>query len=180
MGLGSESDQERRVGKKLDAFAKFGEDCGRLRARPHHDGQLSFSPLRVQIHAEEWFDTWRLINVQRIERYKWSSSGPNAEQAPRRPTIAEFRAIPARNHSRARRRCPRAQCLTPQDNNVEVWENDAHLVEPSHDESTPAESQDAPLHLPTFLSLPLSSLGYRITAQSMKRSGETLESGSTK
>ena len=53
-------------------------------------------------------------------------------------------------------------------------------VEPSGDESIPPESLDAPLHLPTYFSPPLSGLNPRLAAQSMKRPRETLESGSTK
>ena len=53
-------------------------------------------------------------------------------------------------------------------------------MEPPDDESIPAESQDVPLNLPTSFSLSLSRLDPCLTAQSVKRSGETLESGSTK
>ena len=138
-------------------------------------------PLYVsKTKAAEWFDIWRLKNEQRVERYEWSSSGPDADQASLHPTIALFHAIAESNHLRARRRFLRAQCLASQGDNVGVWEDDVHPVDPSDDESIPAESQEGPLNLPTYFPLPLSSLDPRLTAQSVKRPGETMESGSTK
>ena len=63
---------------------------------------------------------------------------------------------------------------------MDIWEDDMLPVEPTGDESIPPENAEAPLHLPSYLSLSLSSLDPRLTAQSMKRPGDTLESGSTK
>ena len=84
-----------------------------------------------------------------MERFEWSFSGPDAERASLHPSIALFRTIAGRNHSRPRRRFLRARRLTSQDDNVEVWEDDARPAEPSGDESIPAESQDVPINLPT-------------------------------
>ena len=63
---------------------------------------------------------------------------------------------------------------------MDIWEAAALPVEPSGDESIPPENAEAPLHLRPLFSPPLSSLDPRLTAQSMKRPGVTLESGSTK
>ena len=106
--------------------------------------------------------------------------GPDVEQASLRPSVAFFRTFAERNHLRSRRRFLRVRRLTSQDDNVEVWEDYVHTAEPSDHESIPAASQATPLNLPTYFSLPLSSLDPRLTAQSAKRPGETLESGSTK
>ena len=63
---------------------------------------------------------------------------------------------------------------------MDVWEDDVLPAEPSGDEGIPPDSSDAPLYYPTYFSLPFSSLGPRLTAQSMRRPGDTLESGFTK
>ena len=164
----------------MDALAGSGEDCGHLRAHIHLDGQLSFSSYISTAKAEDWFDVWRLINEQRMGRYEWSSYGPNIEQDSLHPTIAFFRTIAERNQSRARRRLLRARRLNSQDDAVEVLENDVHHVDPSDDEGIPPESQDVPLNLPTYFSLPLSSLDPSITVRSVKRPCDTVESGFTK
>ena len=97
-------------------------------------GNCCFPPYSSKEEAGEWFDTWRLINEQRMERYEWPFPEPNAEQDSLRPAIAEFRAIAGRNHSRARRRFLRARRLNSRGDNVEVWEDDVHHVDPSGDE----------------------------------------------
>ena len=99
-------------------------------------------------------------------RLDWSFSGSNSEQASLRPSISLFRAIAERNHLRPRRRLLRARRLFSQDDNVEIWEDDVLPVGPSDEESIPPENPDAPLRLPTYFSLPLSSLDPRLTAQS--------------
>ena len=63
---------------------------------------------------------------------------------------------------------------------VDVWEDEVHHVEPSGDQSLPAEPSDEPPNLPEYCSLPLRSLDPRLTVQSLKRQGDTLESGPTK
>ena len=95
------------------------------------------------------------------------------------PTIALFRTITERHHVRARRRFLRARCLTPLEDSWEVCDDDAYLVEPSEDESIPAQSSDVPLTLPSYLSLHLAGLDPRVTVPSLKSSGDTLESGPT-
>ena len=112
-----------------------------------------------------------------MERYDWSFPACDTGRG-LHPSNGFFRATAERNHLRPRRRFLRARRLTSQDANVEVWEDDVLPVEPSGDESLPAESRNVPLNLPTY-SLPLSSLDHRLTAQWAKRPGGTLESGST-
>ena len=63
---------------------------------------------------------------------------------------------------------------------VDVWGDEVHHVEPSGDQSPPAERSDEPLNLPEYFPLPLPSLDPRLTVQSLKRQGGTLESGRTK
>ena len=106
-----------------------------------------------------------MLNERRMERFEWFFSGPDIERAFLRPFIALFRAIAKRNRSKPRRRFLRSRRITSKDDNAEVWEDDVRPVEPSDDASIPAESQDAPLNLPTYYSLPLSSLDPRLTAQ---------------
>ena len=77
-----------------------------------------------------------------MERYWRPPSGPNAEQDSLRPTIALFRRVSERNHARARRRFLRARYLNPQSDIAEAWEDYVHQVDPSDDESIPADSQD--------------------------------------
>ena len=93
--------------------------------------------------ADEWFDIWRLINEQRMERYERSFSGPNTGQVSLRPTIAFFRAVAERDHARARRSYLRARYINSRDSAVEVWGDDVRPVERSDDESIPADSREA-------------------------------------
>ena len=158
-----------------------GEDCGYLRAHLHHDIFACRLPLCVsKTKAEEWFDIWRLINEQRKETYGWSFPGPNAARDSLRPAEALFRAVAERHRARARRRFLRARYLNSQDGTVEVWEDDAHHVDPPDDENIPADSQEAPRNLPPYFALPLLSLDPRLPVQYVKRLGDTLESGSRK
>ena len=100
-------------------------------------------------------------------RYEWSFSGPNTEQESLRPTLALFRTVAQRNHARARRRSLRARYLNSQDDIAEVREDDVHQVDPSDDESIPANSQEVILNLPAYFSLSLSSLDPHLTVQSV-------------
>ena len=93
--------------------------------------------------------------------------------------MASFCMIAERNQAKARRRYLRARRLTPLDDDGAVWDEDSYLDEPSADESLPPEPSDFSLTLPGELSLPLASPDPRLTDPSMKRSGDTLESGST-
>ena len=62
---------------------------------------------------------------------------------------------------------------------MEVLEDDVHQVDPSDDEGALAASQEAPLNLLTYFSLPPSSLDPRLRVQCVKRPEDTLEWGST-
>ena len=63
----------------------------------------------------------------------------------------------------------------------EVWGEDSLLEEPSADESLPPDHSDFPtLSLAKALSSPLASSDPQLTFSSLKRSGETLESGPAK
>ena len=55
-----------------------------------------------------------------------------------------------------------------------------HHAKPSEGGTLPAERLDEPLNLPEYLSLSLSSLDRRLTAQCLKRKGGALESRYTK
>ena len=74
----------------------------------------------------------------------------------------------------------RAPRMASQDEDEEVWGEDSFLEEPSAGESLPPDRSDFPRTLSSALSLPLASSNPRFTFSSMKRSGDTLESGSTK
>ena len=115
-----------------------------------------------------------------MERYELPFAGPDAKQDSLHPTIALFRTIAGRNQCRARRRSLRGRCLNPKGDAAEVLGDDVHQVDPSDDEGIPAASQEVPLNLPTYFSLPLSSLDPRLTAQCAIRPGDSLEWGSTK
>ena len=104
--------------------------------------------------AEDWFDIWRLIDEQRVERNEWSFSGSSTERGPLHPTLALFRPVPERNHARSLRRFLRARYLNSRDDTADVWEHAVHHVEPSDDKSLPAEGQKATLNLPAYFSLP--------------------------
>ena len=151
--MGGNRTHSQSLAKIADIFARTSTIMGNCRF-----------PLYIsKTKAEERRDILRAINERRMERNEWPFSGPNAEQDSLRPAIAVFRAIAERNHSRARRRFLRARCLAIQGGNGEVWEDDAHRADPSDDKGIPAESQDAPLNLPTHFSLPLRSLDPRLT-----------------
>ena len=82
---------------------------------------------------------------------------PDSERASLHPFTAFFRTIAERQRLRDRLRLFRGRRLASQGGNVEVWEDDVHPVDPSGDESIPAESQDEPLNVLTYFSLPPSS-----------------------
>ena len=95
-------------------------------------------------------DIWRLINERRMERFGWSSSGPNAEQGSLRPGLSVFRTIAERNHARGRRRYLCARYLISQDDILDVWEDDVHQVDPLDVEGVSVDSQEVNLNLPTL------------------------------
>ena len=93
--------------------------------------------------AQEWSESWKLINEQRVARRGWSFFGSSEEPATIRPPIHLFRTIVQREHARARRRYLRARSISTY-MGCGVWEDDAHSVEPSDDE-------DLPLALPGLI-----------------------------
>ena len=52
--------------------------------------------------AQEWFELWVLINEHRVARRGWSSWDAASDSAPIAPSVAPFRALAQRNHSRSR------------------------------------------------------------------------------
>ena len=97
-----------------------------------------------------------------------------------RPALALFRTVAERNHASPRRRFLRERYFDTHDDAVDVWEDGAHYVEPSDDARLPAEGLEDTLNLPEYFSLPLPSLDPCLTVLSVKRPGDTFESGSTK
>ena len=70
--------------------------------------------------------------------------------------------------------------MASQEDDGEVGGEKPFLEEPSADERLPPENSDFPLTVSRELSLPPASSDPRLTFSSLKRSGETLESGCTK
>ena len=143
-------------------------------------GKCRFPLYISKSTAEEWFDIWRMINVQRMERHGWPPVGPAEEQTSLHPTLASFRRNAERNQAKGRLRYLRARRMASQDDDGEVWGEDSFLEEPSENEKLSPDHSDSPLTLSGGLSLPLASSDPRLTFSSLKRSGDTLESGSSK
>ena len=122
--------------------------------------------------AEKWFDVWRLINEQRMTQNEWSFLGSSAETNTLQPTLTFFRSVAQRNHARSRLRFLRARSLSPH-LNLDVWDDEAHYVDPSGDESLPLERPEDPLNFPEYFFL--SSPDPRLTVQSLKRRGDPLD-----
>ena len=88
--------------------------------------------------ARKWFDSWTVINEQRMKRNAWPFMGSSSEPSTVQPSPALFRTIVQRNRNRSRRRYPRARSVDPTPG-LEAWEDGQHLVEPSNDEKLPIE-----------------------------------------
>ena len=94
--------------------------------------------------------------------------------------MTSFRRITERNQAKDRLLYFRARRTASQDDDEEVWGEESSLEELSEDESLPPDHSEFPLTLSGALSLPLASPDPRLTSASLKRPGDTLESGSTK
>ena len=121
-----------------------------------------------------------MLNEQRMERNGWNFVGAEEDQTALHPSVASARRIAERDQAEARLRYLRVRRMASQGDDGEVWSEDSFLEDPSADESLPPDNSDSPLTLSRELSLPPASLDPRLTCSSLKRSGETLESGSTK
>ena len=143
-------------------------------------GKCRFPLYISQSLAGERFDIWRMINERRMTRYEWSFAGSEAEQKSSHPSILSFRSIAERYQARAPRRYLRARRLTSREDDGEVWDDDSFLEKLSAGESLSPDPSDPSLNLPCELLLPLASADPRLTFSSTKRSGDTLESGSTR
>ena len=82
-----------------------------------------------------------------MERNEWSFSGSSTEREPLHPTLAVFRTVAECNDANSRRNVLCARYFNTRDDAVDVWEDGAHHVGPSGDESLPAEGLEAPLHI---------------------------------
>ena len=134
--------QAPNLSKIADIFARTSSLIGKCRL------PLYFSKTK----ADEWFDIWRVINEERVERNDWSFVGAKVEQASLHPTITAFRRIAERNQAKARLRYLRARRMASQDANEEVWGEDSFSEEPSEDGSLPPDHSEFPLTLPGALS----------------------------
>ena len=143
-------------------------------------GQCRFPLYFSKNKEEERFDIWRRIDEERMKRNEWYFVGPQGEQTSLRPTMTSFRRIAARNQAKARLRYLRARRVASKGDDEEVWGADSFLEELSEGESLPPDHSEFPLTLSGALSLPLASSDPRLTFPSLKRSRDTLESGSTK
>ena len=103
---------------------------------------------------------------------EWSFLGSSAETNTLQPTLTFFRSVAQRNHARSRLRFLRARSLSPH-LNLDVWDDEAHYVDPSGDESLPLERPEDPLNFPEYFFL--SSPDPRLTVQSLKRRGDPLD-----
>ena len=144
-------------------------------------GKCRFPLYLPESQAEGWFLIWRMLSEQRMEGSGWNFVGAEEEETNLRPSIASFRRIAERSQAKARLRYLRARRMASQESDGQVWGEDSFLEEPSADESPPpAHSEFPPLTLSNALSLPLVSSDPHLTFSSLRRSGETVESGSTK
>ena len=62
--------------------------------------------------SQEWSDSWKLFDEQRVARHGLFFRGSSAEAANAQTSISSFRSVAQRNHSRARRRCLRARSFS--------------------------------------------------------------------
>ena len=101
-------------------------------------GNCRFPPYITAAMAKEWFDSWMLINEQRAARHGWPRQDSATDSAPVAPSVALFRALARRNHSRSRRRYFRARSLSLVAAR-DLWKDKRHTVEDSEDEDIPVE-----------------------------------------
>ena len=121
-----------------------------------------------------------MINGERIKRRGWSFLGIPEDQTSLHPTITSPRRIAEKNQETARLRFLRARRMAIQDDDEGAWGEDSFVAEPSDDESIPPDLSEFPLTHSGSYSLPLAILDPRLTCSSLKQSGDTSESGSTK
>ena len=114
------------LGAIADTFARTVALMGHCRFPLYTNGDM----------AQEWFDSWKLINMQRAERNGRPFLNSSTETGAVRPRIAFFLSVVRRSHGRFRRKYLRARSLSPHQE-LDVWEDGHHSAEPSDGEDLP-------------------------------------------